>query len=361
MTNNIFSDTADFITKVLDWHDRHGRSNLPWHDQKNPYRIWVSEIMLQQTRVETVIAYYLDFMLRFPDIDTLAEADLDEVMSHWSGLGYYSRARNLHEAARRIRDEHNSLFPQTLSEVMDLPGIGRSTAGAILAFSRNERHPILDGNVKRVLSRYHMVSGSPEKQATKKCLWELADRHTPQARVADYTQAIMDLGALICRVRNPLCKECPVSSRCLAYDQDQVANYPARKQKKVRPLKSCRMLLLRRPDGLILLCKRPLKGIWGGLWSLPQLDDPERDVTQYCKEMLEFEVTSINPLTRIRHGFSHYELDITPVLCEIAVPENVQANDNHDLIWHDPKGSVATGLPTAVKKIFALLDPDKVL
>lgn len=354
-------DSPDFTIRVLDWYDRHGRRNLPWHTQKTPYRIWVSEIMLQQTRVETVIPFYQDFMHRFPDIGSLAEADLDEVMTHWSGLGYYSRARNLHQAARRICGERGGRFPQTLSEVMSLPGIGRSTAGAILAFSRNARHPILDANVKRIVSRYHAVGGPPEKQDTQKRLWALADQHTPEVRVAEYTQAIMDLGALVCRVHKPLCKECPVSSGCLAYAQDQVASFPVRKQNKPRPLRSCRMLLLRGADGLILLCKRPIKGIWGGLWSLPQLDDPELDVNQYCREMFDFEVTSINPLTRIRHGFSHYELEITPVLCEIIVPETVQANDDHGYIWHDPKCPAAAGLPTAIKRILALLDPVAVL
>ncbi|MCY4051215.1 MAG: A/G-specific adenine glycosylase [Gammaproteobacteria bacterium] len=345
----------NFTTEVLNWHDQCGRRNLPWHAQKNPYRIWVSEIMLQQTRVETVIPFYQDFMRRFPDISTLAIANLDEVMSYWSGLGYYSRARNLHQAARRIRNEYNGIFPQTLDEVVNLPGIGRSTAGAILAFSRNERHPILDGNVKRVLSRYHAVGGPQEKQVTKKRLWELADRHTPEERVADYTQAIMDLGALICRARNPLCGECPVSSRCLAYTQDQIESYPARKQKKLRPIKSCRMLVLRRSDGFILLCKRPLKGIWGGLWSLPQLDHSDLDVNQYCKEMFNFEVISTNPLALLRHGFSHYELEIMPILCEITVSKTVSTHPDQDYLWYDPLESVATGLPTAVKRIIEMM------
>ncbi|MYB34597.1 MAG: A/G-specific adenine glycosylase [Gammaproteobacteria bacterium] len=356
MTDNSLPDSSDFTIGILDWYDQHGRRNLPWHAQQDPYRIWVSEIMLQQTRVETVIPFYQDFMHRFPDIGSLAEANLDEVMTYWSGLGYYSRARNLHRAARRICNEQGGCFPQTLHEIMSLPGVGRSTAGAILAFSRNARHPILDANVKRILSRYHAVEGPPEKQDTQKRLWALADQHTPEARVAEYTQAIMDLGALICRVHKPLCTECPVASECLAYSQDQVASFPARKQKKPRPLKSCWMLLLRRSDGCILLYKRPAKGIWGGLWSLPQLDDPELDVNQYCKEMFEFEVTSIHSLARIRHGFSHYELEITPVLCETIVPETDQTYDNHGYIWYNPKCPATAGLPAAVKRILALLD-----
>ncbi len=354
MIDSTLPDSMNFTIKVLDWYDRHGRKNLPWHAQKDPYRIWVSEIMLQQTQVETVIPFYQDFMCRFPDIVSLAEADLDEVMTHWAGLGYYSRARNLHQAARKICREHGGCFPQTLDEVMNLPGIGRSTAGAILAFSGDARHPILDGNVKRVLSRYHAVEGTPGKRETEKRLWALADRHTPEVRVAEYTQAIMDLGALVCRVRNPLCRECPVASGCLAHAQDRVASFPVQKPRKPRPLKSCRMLLLRRSDDLVLLCKRPIRGIWGGLWSLPQLDDPELDINQYCREMFEFEVTSTNPLTRIRHGFSHYELEITPVLCAIMVPETVPTDAGNGYIWHDPKCPAAAGLPTAVKRIFAL-------
>ncbi len=357
MTDNTLPDFQDFTTRVLDWHDRHGRRNLPWHAQKDPYRIWVSEIMLQQTRVETVIPFYQDFICRFPNIDSLAEADLDEVMTHWAGLGYYSRARNLHQAARRICEEHGGHFPQTLDEVMSLPGIGRSTAGAILAFSRNDRHPILDANVKRILSRYHAVDGPPEKQDTQKRLWILADQHTPEVRIAEYTQAIMDLGALTCRVRNPLCKECPVASGCLAYAQDQVAVFPVRKQKKPRPLKSCRMLLLRRSDGFILLCKRPVKGIWGGLWSLPQLDDPELDIIQYCKEIFGIEILSTHDLTPIRHGFSHYELEIAPILCDMPPQKALRLFDDHEYLWHDPKYPIAMGLPAAVKRIIALLDP----
>ncbi|MCY4147996.1 MAG: A/G-specific adenine glycosylase [Gammaproteobacteria bacterium] len=355
MTDNTLPDSSDFTTKVLDWHERHGRRNLPWHAQKNPYLIWVSEIMLQQTQVATVIPFYQDFIRKFPDIHALAEAELDEVMVQWSGLGYYTRARNLHKAARKICDDHDGHFPETLSEVMRLPGIGRSTAGAILAFSRNARHPILDGNVKRVLSRYHAVEGTPGKQKTENRLWALADQHTPADRIAEYTQAIMDLGALICRGRNPLCKECPVASGCLAYAQDRVASFPARKPKKPRPLKSCRMLLLRRSDGFVLLCKRPNQGVWGGLWSLPQLDDPELDVNQYCREMFECEITSLNSLDRIRHGFSHYELEIKPILCEIMDPETIQMDGDHGYIWHDPKYPAAAGLPAAIKRVLALM------
>lgn len=357
MVDNTLPRPQDFTTSVLDWHARHGRRSLPWHAQRDPYRIWISEIMLQQTQVGTVIPFYQDFIRKFPNIHALAAAELDEVMIQWSGLGYYARARNLHQAARKICDQHHGRFPQTLDEIMDLPGVGRSTAGAILAFSQNARHPILDGNAKRVLSRYHAVQGTPGKRETENRLWVLADQHTPADRAAEYTQAIMDLGALICRVRNPLCETCPIASGCLAYALDQVASFPARKQKKSRPLKSCRMILLRRPDGFVLLCRRPKKGIWGGLWSLPQLDDSELDIMQYCKQAFGIEVCSMRNLPLIRHGFSHYELEIAPVLCDMAAFGISRLSDSRGYLWHDPQCPAAAGLPAAVKRILELLDP----
>ncbi|MYD75957.1 MAG: A/G-specific adenine glycosylase [Gammaproteobacteria bacterium] len=349
------ASSLHFTTSVLDWYDRFGRRNLPWHGQRDPYRIWVSEIMLQQTQVETVIPYYRKFIRRFPDIAALAGADADEVMVNWSGLGYYARARNLHRAARRVCERHDGRFPQTLEEVLDLPGIGRSTAGAILAFSRDARHPILDGNVKRILCRYHAVEGPPGNRATEKRLWALADGHTPSDRVAEYTQAIMDLGSKICRPRNPLCRDCPVRAGCRAHARDEVGNYPARKPPKARPVKSCRMLLLRRTDGCFLLCKRPPKGIWGGLWSLPQLDDPHIDATRYCLEALGIDIGSGRELEQVRHGFSHYDLVITPVLCRIVTPQ-CPPSDRRERLWYDPQGGQEAGLPAAVERIFSLLD-----
>ena len=266
---------SDFAERLLDWFDDHGRKDLPWQRGINPYRVWISEIMLQQTQVQTVIPYYERFMQSFPDLQSLADADIDAVLQHWSGLGYYARARNLHKAAGAIRDNFAGEFPTAFDDVVELPGIGQSTAGAILAIAGNQRHAILDGNVKRVLARHAAVAGWPGKTDVSKQLWALAEARTPQQRVADYTQAIMDLGATLCTRSKPNCAACPVASDCAARIADDVAAYPGRKPKKAKPLRQTTMVIAVN-GAAVFLQRRPPVGIWGGLWSLPEVVDVGR-------------------------------------------------------------------------------------
>jgi len=305
----------DFSARVLQWFDRHGRKDLPWQRDPTPYRVWISEIMLQQTRVSVVIDYYERFMTRFPTVADLAAASLDEVLHLWSGLGYYARARNLHRTACLVQQRHGGEFPQSFEELAALPGIGRSTAGAILALARNERHPILDGNVKRVLARYHAVEGWPGTTAVARRLWELAERHTPQARVAEYTQAMMDLGATVCTRSRPRCVDCPLERGCLARRSGQVQRLPSPKPRRKLPVQAVQMLMVCGAEG-VLLELRPPTGIWGGLWSLPECP-PDADVAAWCRERLGLAVAVVERWTVLRHTFSHFHLDITPVLVTI--------------------------------------------
>ena len=256
--------TADFARRLLAWHAEHGRHTLPWQRDPTPYRVWVSEIMLQQTQVSTVVPYFERFMARFPKVAILAAAPLDEVLHHWSGLGYYARARNLHRAAEILAGTYGGEFPATLEEVIALPGIGRSTAGAILALSRGLRHPILDGNVKRVLARGFAVEGWPDAPHVQKTLWALAETLTPLEGVAAYTQAIMDLGATLCTRSRPACERCPVATLCVARQLSKVENYPAPRPRKPLPERRTRFMVLRDPAGRWLLERRPARGIWGG-------------------------------------------------------------------------------------------------
>ncbi|MDX1605378.1 MAG: A/G-specific adenine glycosylase, partial [Candidatus Competibacterales bacterium] len=298
-----------FAGRVLAWFDRHGRRSLPWQQQPTPYRVWISEIMLQQTQVATVIPYYQRFMARFPVPAALAVAPLDEVLAHWSGLGYYARARNLHRAAREIRENHGGELPETLDALAALPGIGRSTAGAVLALSRGQRHPILDGNVKRVLARYHAVPGWPGRTAVQRELWALAEHHTPAGRVADYTQAMMDLGALVCTRRRPRCRTCPLAADCAAHTGGREHEFPAPRPRKALPVRRTRMLLLRTPQAEILLERRPPNGIWGGLWSLPECP-PEAKIADWCAQHHDLTVLDQQPWAELQHAFTHFRLVI---------------------------------------------------
>ncbi|NNF17171.1 MAG: A/G-specific adenine glycosylase, partial [Gammaproteobacteria bacterium] len=256
MTSN--SDST-LSARLLSWFASHGRHNLPWQQDPAPYRVWVSEIMLQQTQVATVIPYYQKFMQRFPGIDDLAAAPLDHVLHHWSGLGYYARARNLHKAAQQIVAQHGGKFPSTPEDLIGLPGIGRSTAGAILSLALNTRAPILDGNVKRVLARHFAVPGWPGKAAVQHALWELAEAHTPAQQFADYTQGIMDLGASVCTRTRPRCDVCPLQATCEAHRHGTELDYPGRKPKKIKPVRECKMLLCLH-DQHLLLQQRPPTG-----------------------------------------------------------------------------------------------------
>jgi len=305
-----------FSGRLLDWYKLHGRHDLPWQKKTSLYRTWVSEIMLQQTQVATVIPYFNKFMQRFPDITVLAQASQDDVLLHWAGLGYYSRARNLHKAARLIAEQHDGRFPQSYDDVLALPGIGPSTAGAILAQALGQRHAILDGNVKRVLARYQAVEGWPGQSLIEKQLWLWAEKYTPEQHVDDYTQAIMDLGATVCARATARCDVCPLMEGCQAYQTNRVAELPTRKPKKVLPVREKRLLIIRNEKGAYLMEKRPPAGIWGGLWSLPELA-MDQLVAETVNQNWQLTVNDHSDLPVFRHTFSHFHLDITP--CEVLV------------------------------------------
>ena len=307
----------DFSPRVLAWFDKHGRKHLPWQQQRSPYRVWVSEIMLQQTQVATVIPYFERFMTRFPDLKALADAPLDEVLKHWSGLGYYARARNLHRAAQIMRDEHAGQFPTHFDQVSALPGIGRSTAGAILSLALGQHHAILDGNVKRVLARYFAIAGWPGETAVAKRLWHYSEQLTPQQRVADYNQAMMDLGAGVCQRSKPQCDSCPLADGCQAYGQGAIKDFPGKKTKKPTPVRQTQMLLVSNAKGEVLLQRRPPTGIWGGLLSLPELS-PEQDIKTWAREQLGETIEIKTHWPVLRHTFSHFHLDITPVVAMVV-------------------------------------------
>ncbi len=342
---------AEFSARLLAWFDREGRKDLPWQTPSDPYRIWVSEIMLQQTQVAAVIPYFQRFLQRFPDIAALARAELDEVLHLWTGLGYYARARNLHKAANIICERHAGRFPRDLAAVCALPGIGRSTAAAILAFAYHQRHAILDGNVKRVLARYHAVAGWPGKKEVESRLWELAEAHTPAARVADYTQAIMDLGATVCR-RVPECARCPVRDSCLAYTQGNARAYPQPAPRKILPVKSVAMLMIRN-GGTVFLQQRPPSGIWGGLWGFPECE-LDADTEDWCRQRLGLQIAPQAPWPLLRHTFSHFHLNITPIPAELVGADN-RLMENSGAVWYKLSAPDARGLAAPVKRLLEQL------
>ncbi|MDA3922717.1 MAG: A/G-specific adenine glycosylase [Salinisphaera sp.] len=296
---------------LLAWFDRHGRRDLPWQHPRTAYRVWIAEIMLQQTQVTTVVDYFNRFMVRFPDVETLAEAVSDDVMRHWAGLGYYARARNLHAAAQRIVEAHAGELPGDVETLISLPGVGRSTAGAIVAQAFGRWAPILDGNAKRVIARLAAVTATPGTAAYEKPLWQLAERYTPQERVTDYTQAIMDLGATVCTRGRPHCERCPLADRCLAKQAAIQNQLPTRRQRKRREQRETTVLLIEDAQGRILLEKRPPAGIWGGLWSLPEVA-ADADVEALCTQRYGIRADAGLLLTPLSHTFTHFELTIHP-------------------------------------------------
>jgi A/G-specific adenine glycosylase len=301
---------ADFAARVVRWQREHGRHGLPWQGTRDAYRIWLSEVMLQQTQVATVIGYYARFLARFPGVAELAAAREEEVLELWSGLGYYARARNLHHAARVVAERHGGVFPATFDDLVALPGIGRSTAAAIAAFASAEARPILDGNVRRVIARHAGIGGDPSSSAILARLWDAAEARTPAAAIEEYTQGMMDLGATICVRREPLCLLCPVSRDCVAVIEQRVAELPGARARAPRPQRRIAMLVVL-ARGEVLLEKRPPSGIWGGLWSLP-----EADVALAPREFLErewgIEAQHVAPLEPFVHAFTHYTLAVTP-------------------------------------------------
>jgi A/G-specific adenine glycosylase len=343
-----FMQTEDFRTAILDWFDRHGRKTLPWQIDRNPYRVWISEIMLQQTRVVTVIPYFERFMARFPTVSALAEASVDEVIALWAGLGYYARARNLHRAARHVAERHGGEFPADLEALRALPGVGRSTAGAILSLGLRRRAPILDGNVKRVLCRYAGLTGWPGETRTERELWRLSEAYTPTERAADYNQAMMDLGATVCAKRAPVCGACPVRAGCAALRLGLTGAIPAPKPRRELPVRNCFLLVLQDREGGIYLEKRPPAGIWGGLWSLPEFGS-EDDLAAWCSRRF-MDMPRLERLPQRRHTFSHYHLDFVPVLVRAGLPVGTIAESGQG--WFRP--GETGGLPAPVRRL--LLD-----
>ncbi len=343
----------NFAQRLLSWFDQHGRHDLPWQTERTPYRVWVSEIMLQQTQVGTVIPYFERFMQRFATVEELAAAETDQVLHLWTGLGYYARARNLHAAAKTVVNSRDGTFPRSVDGLMELPGIGESTAGAIAAISMGTRALIMDGNVKRVLARCHGIEGWPEKSAVKKELWKIADSLTPYKRVDDYTQAIMDLGATVCTRSKPACTDCPFEADCIALKQDRVSDLPGKKPKKSIPTRSVAMFILQDEVGSVLLQKRPAAGIWGSLYSLPESPNADTPPELGRAAPINVESDTMRQLDVIRHSFSHYHLDITPVLISTRRPNEVAETDRW--LWYPLDHSLEVGLAAPVKKLLSRL------
>ena len=340
--------TEIFQQKILHWFDLKGRKNLPWQQQSSVYKTWLSEIMLQQTQVTIVIPYFNKFIQQFPDIHTLATAPIDQVLHNWSGLGYYARARNLHKMAKLIA-EKNGQFPNNLDDLMALPGIGKSTAGAILSIAFNNSHPILDGNVKRVLARFHTISGWTGQSKVANQLWEISSRYTPKQRCADYTQAMMDLGATLCTRSKPNCENCPIHSGCKAKLSNRVSEFPTPKPKKRLIEKQIMFLILRDENDQFLLEKRPDRGIWGGLWSVLEFSSVE-EIKVWCANR-NYPIQTLTRLSEQRHTFSHFHLDYTTVIVETQNHTNNVMEANQP-VWYKIEQINLLGLPAPIKKLF---------
>lgn len=341
----------DFSKRLIVWQQQHGRHTLPWQNTRDPYAIWVSEIMLQQTQVAAVIPYYQRFMARFPDVAALAFAGQDAVLEHWSGLGYYSRARNLHAAAGMLVEQYGGVFPENAEAIRALPGIGRSTAAAICAFAFGHRLAILDGNVKRVFARFFGVAGWPGQPSVEKKLWEIAESLLPGEAIAAYTQGLMDLGATVCTRARPRCMQCPVASDCVALREDRVAELPMPKPRKALPEKEAVMLVLLN-GGEILLEKRPPSGIWGGLWSFPELA-PGMDVQQYASQHLGLQIQLLEPMASLTHVFSHFRLHMHPQPAHVlgTLPQLQQ----NRVVWLGLEDALGAALPAPVRVLISRL------
>lgn len=344
---------TQFPKAILHWFDQHGRKHLPWQQNKTPYRVWVSEIMLQQTQVAAAIPYFERFMQRFPDLPSLANASVDDVLHQWAGLGYYSRARNLHRAAQMVAQDFAGIFPDNLDDLQLLPGIGRSTAGAILSIAFQQRATILDGNVKRVLARYLGIT-TPIDRAVENQMWETATAFTPAKRSADYTQAIMDLGATLCTRSKPECSRCPLVASCSAYAEGMTELLPIRKATRTIPTRTATFLIIR-AEHKILLLKRPPHGIWGGLWSLPEISGApdKKQIRSVCSTQFQLEVKKFDTLEPFRHTFSHYHLDIHPIVIPAIIPAKIM--ECTEQIWYNPSQPEPIGLPKPVQSILRKL------
>ena len=346
---------SQFTEHLLAWFDIHGRHHLPWSQHPTPYRVWISEVMLQQTQVATVIPYYERFMARFPDVGSLAIAPLDEVLHLWTGLGYYARARNLHGCAQALVAQYGGEFPEDVEAVMALPGIGRSTAGAILALSRGQRQPILDGNVKRVLARTFAIVGDPSSAAVIKQLWTQSDACTPALRVGAYTQAIMDLGATVCTRTRPACTVCPMNVGCVAALEGRQAELPSPKQKRLRGTREATLLIAEtNTEGSIAVWvqRRPAMGLWGGLWSPPQFDN-ELAALDWCRREIGKPESSLEQLTPIHHAFTHFDLRLNPL--RVRCQPMAAVRDGDDRLWYRLKNPPRVGLPQPIRQLFERL------
>ena len=340
----------NFSKSVLIWFDQHGRKNLPWQHDINPYRVWVSEIMLQQTQVKTVIPYYECFMQSFPTVQALANAEQDEVLKHWSGLGYYARARNMHKAAKQVCDEFAGSFPDKLEAMQSLPGIGRSTAAAILSIAYQQKEAILDGNVKRVLCRFYMLEGWPGTSTVMKELWKRAENLLPDSRFADYTQAMMDLGATLCTRTKPRCEDCPLSADCLAFKQGVQAEFPNKKPKKSLPEKNVIMLILQDDKQAVFMQKRPPIGIWGSLWCFPQFD-VHQDVEQWLDSSQPVRRAPDKELPILSHTFSHFRLHIKPLIISCETPLMMGVMEKDESLWYNINTEFNGGLAAPVQQL----------
>ena len=338
--------TDKFSHNLLTWHTQFGRHDLPWQKNTTPYRVWISEIMLQQTQVATVIPYYTRFMQSFPTIKSLAQATEDEILSHWSGLGYYARARNIYKTAKIIHEKYHGRFPKTVEAISELPGIGKSTAGAIVSFARQEKAVILDGNVKRVLARYFAIQTPINEKKTIDEMWALAEKLTPEKRANHYNQAMMDLGATLCTRTKPHCNDCPFTSTCQAHKQNQSTFYPIKTAKKARPVKQTRMLIIENKNREILLIKRPAKGIWGGLWSLPECD-LKSQYAIFTHDNTKLKLNYIDEYEKIIHQFTHYTLEIFPM----HVQTTQQKLNSLNMVWYNLTAPLPGGVATPVMKL----------
>jgi len=345
------SRPRSFAARLIAWQKRHGRHGLPWQGTRDPYRVWLSEIMLQQTQVATVVPYYERFVATFPNVQALAAAPEDRVLEHWSGLGYYRRAHDLHAAAKAIVAEHGGAFPRDRETIATLRGIGRSTAAAIAAFAFGARAAILDGNVKRVLARHRGIAGWPGAPKVEGQLWRAAESLLPRANVETYTQALMDLGATVCTRNSPRCDACPVAGDCVARIEDRISELPSPRPRKALPRREVRVLVLERA-GTILLEKRPAAGVWGGLWSLPELPVDD-DVVARCQQQFGARVAAGVELAPIEHGFTHYHLTLLPQRIAVRTwPPRAEAPGR---VWLTREDALAAALPAPIRALLRTL------
>jgi len=351
MVNN--NQSRKFARALLRWHSREGRHNLPWQKTQTAYRVWLSEIMLQQTQVTTVIPYFNKFVKKYQTITDLANADIDEILKLWEGLGYYSRARNLHKTAQIISWDFASKFPATISGLMALPGIGRSTAGAILSLAFQIPAAILDGNVKRVLTRYHALPGWPGDTKTEKKLWAIAEKYTPSLQIRNYTQAIMDLGATLCTRSNPSCSKCPLNSDCVAYNEAIISKFPEKKSKKVRQ-QDLHLCVITNQKNEVVLAQRAAKGIWGGLWCFPEKTD-DVSVRALLNSLGIGKAQKIKELAPFNHKLTHINFRIFPILVVVTNRTKIGSS----FIWQPLSKNWNVGVPKPVTKIVDILVASK--